>query len=119
MAKKPPHPKDNPFAGLTKCLRCDRRFHSWDRRHNRLCPSCTEILDKQPSPAPVYRVSKRHLSGMSASILPTRALRLSSHESIPSSRVLTPVISSLLTMVRWIMAAKSSIVLISFFIIPA
>jgi hypothetical protein len=62
MPKKSPPPKDTPFAGLTTCLRCDRTFDSWDRRHNRICPSCKEFLQKEPSPEPVYRVSKRHLS---------------------------------------------------------
>jgi hypothetical protein len=61
MAKKPPPPEDNPFAGFVKCLRCNRRFKSWDRRHNRLCTSCKEFLEEQPSPEPTYRVSKRHL----------------------------------------------------------
>jgi hypothetical protein len=62
MAKKPPPPKDNPFAGLTTCLRCDRKFDSWDRRHNRICPSCKEELAERPSPEPSYRVSKRHIT---------------------------------------------------------
>jgi len=61
MAKKSPPPKDNPFAGLTKCLRCDRRFHSWDRRHNRICPSCKEFLQEQSSPEPIYRIPKRYI----------------------------------------------------------
>jgi hypothetical protein len=62
MPKKPSPPKDNPFAGLAKCLRCDRKFHSWDRRHNRICPSCKEFLEEQPSPEPSYRVSKRYIA---------------------------------------------------------
>jgi len=31
-------------AGPTTCLRCDREFQSWDRRHNRLCPSCLQAI---------------------------------------------------------------------------
>lgn len=60
MARKPPQPQDSPFAGSVKCLRCNRRFHSWDRRHNRLCTGCKEALHERPAPAPVYRISKRY-----------------------------------------------------------
>jgi hypothetical protein len=44
--------KHNPYAGLTTCLRCDREFQSWDRRHNRLCPHCLEALEQEPSDEP-------------------------------------------------------------------
>ena len=27
----------------TKCLKCDRQFHSWDKIKNRICPSCNMI----------------------------------------------------------------------------
>ena len=37
------------YAGPTTCLRCEQRFQSWDRRHNRLCPSCRRVLHTQPS----------------------------------------------------------------------
>jgi hypothetical protein len=37
------------YAGPTTCLRCDQEFRSWDRRHNRLCPRCRQLLNAQPS----------------------------------------------------------------------
>jgi hypothetical protein len=37
------------YAGRTTCLRCDQSFRSWDRRHNRLCPRCRQLLAAQPS----------------------------------------------------------------------
>jgi hypothetical protein len=37
------------YAGPTTCLRCDERFRSWDRRQNRLCPHCRQVLHTQPS----------------------------------------------------------------------
>jgi hypothetical protein len=37
------------YAGLTTCLRCDQPFQSWDRRHNRLCPRCRQLLNSLPS----------------------------------------------------------------------
>jgi hypothetical protein len=46
-------------AGVTTCLRCDRRFQSWDRRQNRLCPTCREFLDKSPSDENSYVPPKR------------------------------------------------------------
>lgn len=30
------------------CLRCDRMFTSWDRRQNRLCPTCINLFRKAP-----------------------------------------------------------------------
>ena len=53
-APRGPHrraPKDNPYAGPTTCLRCERKFHSWDRRQNRLCLYCRELIDREPSEA--------------------------------------------------------------------
>jgi hypothetical protein len=37
------------YAGPTTCLRCEQRFQSWDRRHNRLCQRCRQLLHTQPS----------------------------------------------------------------------
>jgi hypothetical protein len=37
------------YAGRTTCLRCNQPFRSWDRRHNRLCPRCRQLLAAQPS----------------------------------------------------------------------
>ncbi len=48
MPKKPSSSRRT-YAGPTTCLRCDRIFHSWDRRQNRLCASCREYLNQQPS----------------------------------------------------------------------
>ena len=42
-------PKNSSYAGYAMCLRCDREFQSWDRRHNRLCPRCKSALDQEPS----------------------------------------------------------------------
>jgi hypothetical protein len=47
------------YAGSTACLRCDRLFESWDRRQNRLCQSCREYLEGQPSDEPRYTPPKR------------------------------------------------------------
>jgi hypothetical protein len=47
------------YAGLTTCLRCDRRFYSWDRRQNRLCLTCREYLDREPSDEESYAPPKR------------------------------------------------------------
>ena len=49
---KSPHrrvQKPNAYVGPTICLRCEKTFESWDRRQNRLCPSCREYLDQNPS----------------------------------------------------------------------
>jgi predicted amidophosphoribosyltransferase len=54
---KGPHrkpPKAGPYAGPIPCLRCDREFQSWDRRHNRLCPRCRETLEREPSEEPSH-----------------------------------------------------------------
>lgn len=29
--------------GKCRCLRCDREFYSWDKRHNRLCEHCRTV----------------------------------------------------------------------------
>jgi hypothetical protein len=47
------------YAGPTTCLRCDQRFRSWDRRHNRLCPRCRQLLYFQPSDETRYQVPTR------------------------------------------------------------
>jgi hypothetical protein len=47
------------YAGPTTCLRCDQPFHSWDRRHNRLCPRCRQLLSTQPSDEDSQRVLTR------------------------------------------------------------
>jgi hypothetical protein len=47
------------YAGPITCLRCDQKFRSWDRRHNRLCPRCRQILTTQPSEEAHYRVPTR------------------------------------------------------------
>jgi hypothetical protein len=48
------------YAGVTTCLRCDRRFYSWDRRQNRLCVACREFLATEPSDEDIYVPPKRH-----------------------------------------------------------
>jgi hypothetical protein len=45
---QPPAPRVS-YAGPTTCLRCDQPFQSWDRRYNRLCPRCRQLLTTQPS----------------------------------------------------------------------
>jgi DNA-directed RNA polymerase subunit RPC12/RpoP len=47
------------YAGPTTCLRCDQRFRSWDRRHNRLCPRCRQLLKTQPSDEVSYAAPTR------------------------------------------------------------
>jgi hypothetical protein len=47
------------YAGPTLCLRCDQRFQSWDRRYNRLCPTCRRVLTTQPSDEDRYRTPTR------------------------------------------------------------
>jgi predicted amidophosphoribosyltransferase len=44
--------KPTAYAGPTTCLRCEKMFHSWDRRQNRLCPRCHNELDQEPSEEP-------------------------------------------------------------------
>jgi len=46
-------------AGPTTCLRCDHTFRSWDRRHNRLCQPCRNVLNTQPSDEISYRAPTR------------------------------------------------------------
>jgi hypothetical protein len=52
--RREPPPKPNPYAGPTRCLRCDTAFESWDRRHNRICPRCQEAMAEQPSEEPSF-----------------------------------------------------------------
>jgi hypothetical protein len=47
------------YAGPTTCLRCDREFHSWDRRQNRLCAKCLEYLNGEPSDEHRYSLPTR------------------------------------------------------------
>ena len=47
------------YAGPTTCLRCDQTFRSWDRRHNRLCQRCRNVLNTQPSDETSYRTPTR------------------------------------------------------------
>jgi hypothetical protein len=47
------------YAGLTTCLRCDQTFRSWDRRYNRLCQRCRNVLNTQPSDETSYRAPTR------------------------------------------------------------
>jgi hypothetical protein len=66
--RKGPHhkpPKYSPYAGPTTCLRCEREFHSWDRRQNRLCLICRETIEREPSeeepwPLPIRRPRQRN-----------------------------------------------------------
>ena len=56
--------KHQPYAGTTTCLRCDKKFQSWDRRHNRLCRRCRETIEREPSeepPQPLPRSLRRSL----------------------------------------------------------
>jgi len=60
--RKRPHrkpPKDSLYAGQVTCLRCDRAFHSWDRRQNRLCVYCREAIEAEPSDEPMYDLPPR------------------------------------------------------------
>jgi len=67
MSRQPPRRRENPpkrtrYAGPTSCLRCDAVFESWDRRQNRLCASCRQVIEAQPSDEPSYALSRsRHL----------------------------------------------------------
>ena len=59
---KSPHrraPKPNAYVGPTTCLRCDKTFHSWDRRQNRLCTPCREAIAEVASEEPSYQLSPR------------------------------------------------------------
>jgi hypothetical protein len=47
------------YAGRTTCLRCDQPFRSWDRRYNRLCPRCRQVLSTQPSDEGNHRLPTR------------------------------------------------------------
>jgi hypothetical protein len=55
---QPPDPRVS-YAGPATCLRCDQRFRSWDRRHNRLCPRCWQLLHTQPSDETSHRLPTR------------------------------------------------------------
>ena len=58
--RRVPKASDTPsYEGSVTCLRCDRCFHSWDRRHNRLCTSCREYLNGEPSDEESYTLPKR------------------------------------------------------------
>jgi hypothetical protein len=50
------------YTGPTTCLRCDTVFESWDRRQNRLCESCREAIEIEPSDELSYplHTPKRH-----------------------------------------------------------
>jgi hypothetical protein len=50
-------PKPTSYAGPVSCLRCDAEFRSWDRRQNRLCPSCQEALKVRPAAEPVHFIA--------------------------------------------------------------
>jgi hypothetical protein len=56
MSRNAPRRREKPtaYAGPTTCLRCERRFQSWDRRQNRLCENCREYLNEQPSDEPPF-----------------------------------------------------------------
>jgi hypothetical protein len=47
------------YAGSATCLRCDQKFRSWDRRHNRLYPRCRQVLSTQPSDEGNHRLPTR------------------------------------------------------------
>jgi hypothetical protein len=47
-------PTPTPYAGPTRCLRCDTAFESWDCRQNRICPGCREAMAEQPSEEPAF-----------------------------------------------------------------
>jgi predicted amidophosphoribosyltransferase len=49
---RPKPSKPSPYASPTTCLRCEKTFKSWDRRQNRLCPTCREAIDREPSEEP-------------------------------------------------------------------
>jgi hypothetical protein len=55
---QPPAPRLS-YAGPTTCLRCDQKFRSWDRRHNRLCQPCRNVLKTQPSDETSFRAPTR------------------------------------------------------------
>ncbi len=56
--RRDPPPKRRTYAGLTTCLRCDRRFSSWDRRQHRLCPACREAIEEEPSDEPSHTIHR-------------------------------------------------------------
>jgi hypothetical protein len=55
---QPPAPRVS-YAGPATCLRWDHPFQSWDRRHNRLCPSCRQVLSTQPSEETAHAAPSR------------------------------------------------------------
>jgi hypothetical protein len=64
MSRQPPRryekpQKPGPYAGPTMCLRCDAVFQSWDRRQNRLCPSCREAIEAELSDEPLHHLPPR------------------------------------------------------------
>lgn len=36
----------NYSPGITKCLKCDTKFKSWDVKLNRICPACNKKSDE-------------------------------------------------------------------------
>jgi hypothetical protein len=58
MMGQPPAPRVS-YAGPATYLRCDQTFRSWDRRQNRLCPRCRQVLTMQPSDEANYRIPTR------------------------------------------------------------
>jgi hypothetical protein len=57
-ARRRQKPQPTPYAGLTSCLRCDTVFESWDRRQNRLCDTCRQAIEAQPSDEPSHAIAK-------------------------------------------------------------
>ena len=62
MGQRPARRRQKPtltsYAGLITCLRCDNVFESWDRRQNRLCDACRQVLEQQPSDEPAHSIAK-------------------------------------------------------------
>jgi predicted amidophosphoribosyltransferase len=68
-----PLPTPSPYAGPTRCLRCDAAFESWDRRHNRICPRCREAMAEQPSDEPSATIDRPALRAAHMSAFRRRA----------------------------------------------
>lgn len=57
--------KEDPLPGLVRCLGpgCDKMFKSFDRRKNRICPSCAKKIlreeDVRITPRTLYRGGRR------------------------------------------------------------
>lgn len=54
----------NAYAGPVTCLRCDKTFRSWDRRHNRLCPVCHDTIRELPAAEDSYPTPNRLHPGL-------------------------------------------------------